>query len=91
MDWPRPFTQITTIGRLTDMHENWHIYLLHPDKQKSLLNPLATPNRKSAILNLMVIFGVFHVSYFNKHLLQKLSNHSKTGVYHLEQCVIKIY
>ena len=39
MTWPRPFIKVTPIGRLTDMHENWHTHVSPQDTQKSLLDP----------------------------------------------------
>ncbi len=47
-------------------------YVSYPDEQKILLVPCPKSNRKSAILNLVVIFGNLLSPYFNE-LLQKLS------------------
>ena len=50
--------------------EIWYTYVSCPDVQKSLLDPLPKPNRKSAILDLMCVFGDSRTPYFNELLLE---------------------
>ena len=68
------YRQAPTVG-LSYMHANRYTYRSSPDAQKSLLQPKAKPNRKSAILNNVVIFGVSHMSYFDTLSLQDASDH----------------
>ncbi len=56
------------------MAEIWSVYVSYPNVQKSLLQPCPKANTKLAILNLVVIFGRLHVSYFNKLLLENSSD-----------------
>lgn len=60
------FNKVALTVHFIYMYEIYWAHVLCQDVQKILLEPWPKLNRKSAILNLLCIFGDFHMLYFNE-------------------------
>ena len=73
------------------MHGNWQSHVSPQDTQKSLLDPWAKLNRKSAILNFAVILAFSMSPILMNFSYRMHQNNFKITVCHLDNVMIKSY